>query len=34
MDDLDRLESESIHILREAKSRIERLAMLWSLGKD
>ena len=34
MDDLDWLESESIYILREAKSRIERLAMLWSLGKD
>jgi sulfate adenylyltransferase subunit 2 len=34
MNDLDWLESESIYILREAKSRIERLAMLWSLGKD
>jgi sulfate adenylyltransferase subunit 2 len=34
MNDLDWLESESIYILREAKSRILRLAMLWSLGKD
>ena len=31
---LDRLESRSIHILREAFNRIDRLAMLWSLGKD
>ena len=34
MDDLDRLEAESIYILREAYSRIRPLAMLWSLGKD
>src|SRR6185295_3364213 len=34
MNDLDWLESQSVYILREAKSRIERLAMLWSLGKD
>ena len=34
MDHLDQLESESIFILREAFNRIERLAMLWSLGKD
>jgi sulfate adenylyltransferase subunit 2 len=34
MDHLDRLESQSIYILREAFSRIDRLAMLWSLGKD
>ncbi len=34
MQDLDWLEAQSIYILREAKSRIERLAMLWSLGKD
>jgi sulfate adenylyltransferase subunit 2 len=34
MDDLDRLEAESIYILREAHSRIRPLAMLWSLGKD
>jgi sulfate adenylyltransferase subunit 2 len=31
---LDELESESIFILREAFNRIDRLAMLWSLGKD
>jgi sulfate adenylyltransferase subunit 2 len=34
MDHLDRLESHSVYILREAFSRIDRLAMLWSLGKD
>ena len=34
MDDLDWLEAESIYILREAYSRIDRIAMLWSLGKD
>jgi sulfate adenylyltransferase subunit 2 len=34
MDHLDRLESQSIYILREAFSQIDRLAMLWSLGKD
>lgn len=34
MDDLDALEAQSIYILREAHSRIDRLAMLWSLGKD
>lgn len=33
-DHLDALEAESIHILREAFNRIDRLAMLWSLGKD
>jgi len=33
-DHLAALESESIFILREAFSRIDRLAMLWSLGKD
>jgi sulfate adenylyltransferase subunit 2 len=31
---LDELESQSIYILREAFSRIEKLAMLWSIGKD
>ncbi len=31
---LDRLESQSIYIFREAYSQIEPLAMLWSLGKD
>lgn len=34
MDHLDRLESQSIYILREAFNQIDRLAMLWSLGKD
>ena len=34
MSHLDALESESIYILREAYNRIERLALLWSLGKD
>jgi sulfate adenylyltransferase subunit 2 len=34
MDHLDRLESQSVYILREAFNRIDRLAMLWSLGKD
>ena len=31
---LDELENQSIYILREAFSRIEKLAMLWSIGKD
>jgi sulfate adenylyltransferase subunit 2 len=34
MDDLDWLEAESIYILREAYGRVDRIAMLWSLGKD
>ncbi|MFC3226214.1 sulfate adenylyltransferase subunit CysD [Marinibaculum pumilum] len=34
MDHLDRLEHESIYILREAVHRFEKPAMLWSLGKD
>ena len=34
MDHLDWLESESVYIFREAFNRIEKLAMLWSLGKD
>lgn len=34
MDDLSRLEAQSIYILREAYNRIEPLVMLWSLGKD
>lgn len=32
--DLDRLEHQSVYILREAYNRIDRLALLWSLGKD
>jgi len=34
MDHLDRLESKSIHILREAYSEFKNLCMLWSIGKD
>lgn len=34
MNHLDRLESQSIYILREAFNKIDRLAMLWSIGKD
>lgn len=34
MNQLDKLEAHSIYIFREAFNRIERIAMLWSLGKD
>ena len=34
MDQLDRLEHQSIYIIREAFNKIDELAMLWSLGKD
>jgi sulfate adenylyltransferase subunit 2 len=34
MTHLDRLESQSIYIFREAFARIDKLGMLWSLGKD
>ena len=34
MDHLDELEAESIFILREAKAKLGKLAILWSLGKD
>jgi sulfate adenylyltransferase subunit 2 len=34
MSELDRLENQSIYILREAFNRIGKLAMLWSIGKD
>lgn len=34
MTDLDQLESQSIYILREAYNRLDRLALLWSIGKD
>lgn len=34
MQHLDLLESQSIYILREARARLPRLGMLWSLGKD
>ena len=32
--DLDTLESQSIYILREAYNRLDKIGMLWSLGKD
>lgn len=32
--DLDYLEAQSIYILREAYNRIDKLALLWSIGKD
>lgn len=31
---LDKLESETIYILREAYNKVDPLAMLWSIGKD
>lgn len=34
MDHLDRLEAQSVYIFREAFNKIDRLAMLWSFGKD
>lgn len=34
MDQLDELESKSIHILREAYREFKNLCMLWSIGKD
>lgn len=34
MDQLDQLESRSVHILREAYAGFDRLGMLWSIGKD
>ncbi|MFO7900988.1 MAG: sulfate adenylyltransferase subunit CysD [Planctomycetota bacterium] len=34
MDKLDRLESRSIYIIREAYFRFRRLTALWSMGKD
>lgn len=34
MDHLTMLEQDTIYILREAHAKIERLAMLWSMGKD
>jgi sulfate adenylyltransferase subunit 2 len=33
-DPLDRLESDSVYILREAFRKVPHLAMLWSIGKD
>lgn len=34
MERLDRLESESIFVLREAVERLRKPALLWSIGKD
>lgn len=34
MDHLDRLEAQSIYILREAYKKLGKLGMLWSIGKD
>ena len=34
MDHLAKLANQSIYILREAYNKFERLAMLWSIGKD
>jgi sulfate adenylyltransferase subunit 2 len=34
MNHIDKLESKSIHILREAYSEFKNLCMLWSIGKD
>jgi len=34
MDRLDTLEAQSIYVLREAFAKLNKLAMLWSLGKD
>src|SRR5216110_819371 len=34
MNQLDQLESRSIHILREAYREFKNLCMLWSIGKD
>jgi sulfate adenylyltransferase subunit 2 len=34
MDSLSKLESQSVYLLREAFAKFEKLAMLWSIGKD
>lgn len=34
MDHLDKLEAQSVHILREAYREFKQLCMLWSIGKD
>ena len=34
MTPLDRLESRSIHVLREAYANFRNLGILWSIGKD
>ena len=33
-DHLDKLESKSVHLLREAYAAFGNLCMLWSIGKD
>ena len=34
MDHLDKLESKSVYIIREAYKKFNKMAMLWSVGKD
>jgi len=34
MDHLQKLEAQSVYILREAYREFKNLAMLWSIGKD
>jgi sulfate adenylyltransferase subunit 2 len=34
MDRLDTLEAQSVYVLREAFAKLDKLALLWSLGKD
>ncbi|MEQ1888684.1 MAG: sulfate adenylyltransferase subunit CysD [Alphaproteobacteria bacterium] len=34
MNHLDQLENKSVYILREAFNRLDKIGMLWSLGKD
>ena len=34
MDRLERLENQSVYIFREAFNKLDRLAMLWSVGQD
>ncbi|MBR0701972.1 sulfate adenylyltransferase subunit 2 [Bradyrhizobium diazoefficiens] len=34
MSDLDELESQSVFILREALRKVQKLGLLWSMGKD
>lgn len=34
MDRLDDLEAQSIYVLREAFAKLDKIALLWSLGKD
>ncbi|MFH1505709.1 MAG: sulfate adenylyltransferase subunit CysD [archaeon] len=34
MDHLDKLESQSVYIIREAYKKFQKMSMLWSVGKD